>query len=168
MTANRSGACWAVAPYNPEAGIVDRVWQYDRESGVVAIGWHLIPEDISLLDRVSLQLSMKRHHPDDPGGWQSLWAFYHRMQVGDFVVERTGRSTALGIGRITSSAYRDDKRGQERTGGYHPWFKPHFRNVEWLSTRKEEFPHFVFAIATVTQLSTHRPEVLRRYQDVLR
>jgi predicted Mrr-cat superfamily restriction endonuclease len=162
-----SATFWAVAPFNPEAGLVEQTWQYDRENGVMAIGWDLIRDDIARLDEVALQLAMQRHYPGQPGGWISLWAFYHRMQVGDYVVARTGRSTALGLGRITGGAYRDDRKGQERTGGYHPWFKPHFRNVTWLSTRKEEFPHYVFAIATVSRLGTHLHEVLFRYQDVL-
>jgi len=117
------------------------------------------------MDAATLKREMKIHYPDEPGGWRSVWAFYQKMRVGDYVVARTGRSTALGIGRVTSSAYKDDVRGQERAGGYHPWFKSHFRNVEWLSTKQEEFGHIVFAIATVTQLGTHLEEVLAGYND---
>jgi len=162
---NHGPAYWAIAPFNPEAGLVDRTWAYDREHGVVAIGWDRVREDISQMDAASLQLAMEKHYPDQPGGWRSLWAFYHRIQVGDYVVARTGRSTALGIGRVMSAAYRDDAKGQERTGGYHAWFKPHFRNVEWLSTKQAVFEHFVFSIPTVTQLNTHLDEVLSRYPD---
>jgi predicted Mrr-cat superfamily restriction endonuclease len=163
-TANK--AFWTVAPFNPETGLVERAWEYDRKNGVIAIGWDAMREDIATLDSRSLERIMARHYPDHPGAWRSVWAFYHRMKVGDYVVARTGRSTALGLGRITSHAYRDDAKGQERTGGYHPWFKPHFRRVTWLSTRREQFNHYVFPIATVTQLGTHLPEILDRYRDV--
>ena len=164
---DRRAAYWAIAPFNSEAGekIVGRAWLYDIEHGVVAFGWDRVRGNIAQMDKQTLELEYLKHYPDQPGGWRSLWAFYHDMEVGDFVVARTGRSNALGLGQVTSLARRDDARGQERTGGFHPWFKPHFRDVEWLSTRDEFFPHYVFAIRTVTRLRTHLEEVLMRYDD---
>jgi predicted Mrr-cat superfamily restriction endonuclease len=162
---DRNRAVWAIAPFNPETGLVDQSWKYDQDHGCVAIGWNLFAGDIGAMDRLTLEREVRKLYPDQPGALSSLWAFYHRMRVGDYVVARTGRSTALGIGRVTSSAYRDDVRGHERAGGYHPWFKPHFRNVTWLSTQQEVFSHYVFPIATVTQLGIHLDEVLSRYDD---
>jgi predicted Mrr-cat superfamily restriction endonuclease len=164
---DRHATYWTIAPFNQNAGeqLVEQAWRYDREHGVIAIGWDLIKSDIRAMSAQSLEKEMQKLYPNDPGAWSSLWAFYHRIKVGDYVIARTGRSTALGLGIVTSDAYRDDTRGQVRAGGPHPRFKPHFRNVQWISTEEKSFPHIVFTIGTVRTLKTHLEEVLRRYDD---
>lgn len=165
---DRTATYWAIAPCNLEVGerILSRVWDFDIVHGSIAIGWDRIRGDIGAMNAKTLQLEMDRAYPGSPnGGWRSLWAFYHRIQVGDYVVSRTGRSTALGLGRVTGPAYRDDARARERSGELHQWDWPHFRDIEWISTRDEFFDHYVFSIPTVVRLVTHLDEVLRRYDD---
>jgi hypothetical protein len=160
-----SPAYWAIAPFNNvDPDMVERTWDYDREFRTIAIGW-AEAGDISGLTKDELRSVMQTHYRDQPGAWKSLWAFFREIHEGDYVIARTGRSTILGVGRVSrEDAYFDREKGLSRVGGMHRWFKPNFREVNWERTDPIRFSHYVFSIPTVTRIGKHLPEVLGRLE----
>ncbi len=107
------GRTWAIAPaeHGPKVNeIFDRCWQYDRNRGVIAVGWDLgrAPKD-----RDDLQAL-----------WEScacpIWTaaqrrmlerFWFEIQPGDWVVARAGRSLLVGVGTVEGKAFYDQAAG---------------------------------------------------------
>ena len=76
-----------------------------------------------------------------------LWAFYHSMLPGDYVIARRGRKTLAGVGKIvTAAAYAP---------GRNPFVEhPGFIAVAWQDQPKDKsFPSIVFPMHTLAEFS---------------
>jgi predicted Mrr-cat superfamily restriction endonuclease len=95
---------WIIAPVEskpPE--LFEKVWQFDLANNLISIGWEEL-SDVSQMSREELSAAIASIYLDKPPGTQGLyanmiWAFYHEISPGDFILARKGRKT-LGWPRI--------------------------------------------------------------------
>jgi predicted Mrr-cat superfamily restriction endonuclease len=91
---------WAIAPYeseNPE--IFDKVWQFDVDNNLISIGWGEAG-DVSKMTRDELSNAVDLLYGDTRPATKALfrnmlWAFYHEIVPGDFVIARRGRKVLM-------------------------------------------------------------------------
>jgi hypothetical protein len=108
--------------------------------------------------REQLEERIKGSYPDEPAAPQMVGSFFFDIDVGDYIVARKGRSTLVGIGNVTRTAYFDETAG-ERRGTREPTgtrsYYPHFQKVEWHYLSETRFPHFVFTIKAISRIRKH-------------
>lgn len=143
---------WAIAPFESrQPDEFDRVWQYDISNNVISVGWKSLG-DMSQMSRQDLSQAIEARYPDKRLSTRSLWAnmiwaFYHEIKVGDFVIARRGLKTLAGVGRVDGSAYY--------SAGKCPFHgHPNFLDVAWQDVpRNKAFPGLVFQRPTLAELS---------------
>lgn len=143
---------WIMAPVESKPpDLFDRVWQFDLTHNVISIGWVQLG-DVAAMTRDELAEAVATTYADKPSQTKGLytnmlWAFYHEMRPGDFVVARRGRKTLAGVGKITGPAVYAPGRN---THVEHPGFL----EVAWQSEpRNKAFPSIVFPMHTLAEFS---------------
>lgn len=143
---------WVIAPVestNQEQ--FDKVWNFDINNGAISIGWHQLG-DISRLNREELSQAIASTYPDKPPATRSLyrnmlWAFYHEIVPGDFVIARRGLKTLAGVGRVVQPAVYSPGRNPAIP-------HPNFLSVEWNDQpRDKTFSTLVFLRQTLAEIS---------------
>ena len=89
---------WVIAPFEakpPE--LFDKVWQFDLANNLISIGWEKLG-DVSKMSREDLSVAVASTFPGKPPTTKShfanmIWAFYHEIEPGDFIIARRGRKT---------------------------------------------------------------------------
>ncbi|MEN6575991.1 MAG: endonuclease NucS domain-containing protein [Phycisphaerales bacterium] len=143
---------WVMAPVEskpPE--LFDKVWQFDLAEDVISIGWKQLG-NVSQMTREELAKAVAAAYSDKPSQTKGLytnmlWAFYHDMLPGDYVIARRGRKMLAGVGRIvTGAAYMP---------GRNPLVEhPGFIEVAWQDQPKDKsFPTIVFPMHTLAESS---------------
>jgi len=100
---------WVIAPVAAKpAELFDKVWQFDLANNVISIGWRGLG-DTSKMTRDQLSEAIASEYPDKPPSTQGLfanmlWAFYHEISPGDFVIARRGRKTLAAVGKVIGPA----------------------------------------------------------------
>jgi hypothetical protein len=151
---------WAIAPWpNNEPEIFDQVWRYDQDHGTIAIRWHQLG-DVSVLPLAQIE---ERHREiygyESHQAAQMLWDFYNKVDLGDVVIARKGRSICVGIGRVIRAAYYDPQKGLDRLGRLsHEYRGVNFIDVAW-ERRGVILIDEMFAIKTLSNIG---PEKYRR------
>jgi restriction system protein len=143
---------WIIAPIeSSNAERFEKVWQFDLTNGFVSIGWQQLG-DISKMSRETLSQAVASTFPEKPPQTKSLlvnmlWAFYHEISAGDFVIARKGRKTLAAIGKVAGPAsYKPNK----NPAAPHS----HFLEIQWLpSPRDKTFPMIVFPMHTLSETS---------------
>lgn len=143
---------WVMAPVESKpTELFDKVWQFDLAQNVISIGWKQLG-DVTAMTRDELSEAVARTYPDKPSQTKGLytnmlWAFYHEMLPGDYVIARRGRKTMAGIGKITGSAVFSPSRNQHVE-------HPGFLDVAWQAEpRNKSFPSIVFPMHTLAEFS---------------
>ncbi len=111
---------WAMSPY-PFGGsgtkrqreVFKRVWEYDREHDVIAIGWGSGLGDPSSWSREELEGRYLEVYPGKTGGLRQLTNFLE-IQPGDRIIAKGGRRKIVGVGTVAREAYYDRAKGRER------------------------------------------------------
>lgn len=91
-------------------------------------------------------------YPDKPSQTKGLytnmlWAFYHEMLPGDYVIARRGRKALAGICKVKGSAIFSPGRNQYVE-------HPGFLDVAWQAEpRNKSFPSIVFPMHTLAEFS---------------
>lgn len=99
------------------------------DKNVAVVGWNVLPDLSTAKTRDELDQLYQKALPDAGDGRRAnhvgqLWAFSHRIEIGDLVVLPLKRASAIAIGKVTGTyQYRTD------LGDVH-----HTRPVEWLRT----------------------------------
>jgi hypothetical protein len=146
---------WIVAPYNstkPE--IWEKVWNYDIANDTIAIGWADLG-DISSLDEEGLRKLINDKYPDmTPGlktwSFNSMWNFWHNIKENDIIIARRGTKKIAGIGRVTHTAFYNEKMGYERVAKLTNDFYSNFISVRWDNLNRDiQFPNPVFSFQTI-------------------
>ena len=76
-----------------------------------------------------------------------IWAFYHEIGPGDFVIARRGRKTLAAVGKVSQSAFYAP--GKNPAHDY-----PNFLEVSWLEQPRDKlFPSVVFPMCALAELS---------------
>jgi restriction system protein len=127
------------------------VWHFDLAQSVISIGWKDLG-DISQMPRDALAKAVATTYPDKPSQTKGLytnmlWAFYHEMLPGDYVIARRGRKTLAGVGKIVGpAAYAPGKNPSVGHLG--------FLEVAWQDQPKDKsFPSIVFPMHTLAEFS---------------
>ncbi|HQL96149.1 MAG TPA: endonuclease NucS [Candidatus Hydrogenedentes bacterium] len=143
---------WVMAPVESKpSGLFDSVWQFDRDQNVISIGWSQLG-DITSMTSEELAQSVSSAYPDKPPQTKGLytnmlWAFYHEMLPGDYVIARRGRKTLAGVGRITGPAAYAPGRNSHIT-------HPGFIDVAWQDQpRDKSFSRIVFPMHTLAEFT---------------
>jgi len=129
----------------------DKVWQFDRTSNLISIGWKELG-DVSKLDRQKLSSAVARTYPDKPPTTKALfenmvWNFYHEIAPGDFVIARRGRKILAGVGKVSGPAFYAP--GKSSIHDHPNWLE-----VTWQeSPRDKKFPGIVFPMHTLSELT---------------
>jgi restriction system protein len=143
---------WVIAPVEskpPE--LFDKVWQFDIANNLISIGWNQLG-DVSQLSREELFAAVALTYPDKPQQTKGLyanmlWAFYHEIRPGDFVIARRGRKTLAAVGNVGESAFY--------APGKNPAHKhPSFLKVSWREQPRDKvFSSIVFPMHTLAEIS---------------
>jgi restriction system protein len=143
---------WVIAPIEVKpTERFDKVWQFDVANNLISIGWSQLG-DVSKMSQESLREAVAATFPLKPPATQSLyanmiWAFYHEIAPGDFVIARRGRKTLAGVGTVIQPAVYAP--GKSPVHGH-----PHFLEVAWRNEpRNKTFSSVVFPMQTVAALS---------------
>jgi restriction system protein len=143
---------WVIAPVEskpPE--LFGKVWQFDLANNLISIGWKQLA-DVSKMSREELSEAVASTYPDKPLQTKGLyanmiWAFYHEVGAGDFVIARRGRKTLAAVGKVSGSAFYAP--GRNPAHGH-----PNFLEVSWQDQpRDKSFPSIVFPMHTLAELS---------------
>ncbi len=146
---------WVIAPFEskpPE--LFDKVWEFDLANNLISIGWDKLG-DVSKMSREELAGGVAATFPEKPPATKSLltnmiWAFYHEISPGDFIVARRGRKILAAIGKVSRSAFYLAEKS--------PVHKhPNFLEIEWREQpRDKAFPNVVFPMPTLAELSAEQ------------
>lgn len=143
---------WVIAPVEskpPE--LFDKVWQFDLVNNLISIGWKQLG-DVSKMSREELSEAVASTYPGKPPATKGLyanmiWAFYHEIGPGDFVIARRGRKTLAAVGKVSQSASYAP--GKNPAHGH-----PNFLGVVWQDQPRDKvFPSVVFPMHTLAELS---------------
>ena len=143
---------WVMAPVESKpADLFDMVWRFDLAQNVISIGWKQLG-DVTAMTRDELSEAVARVYSDKPSQTKGLytnmlWAFYHEMLPGDYVIARRGRKTLAGVGKITGPPVCSPGRNQHVE-------HPGFLDVAWQAEpRNKAFPSIVFPMHTLAEFS---------------
>jgi len=143
---------WVIAPVeskNPE--LFDKVWQFDTTNNLISIGWTQLG-NVSKMSQEELSDAVASTYPERPPQTKALltnmlWAFYHEINVGDFVIARRGRKILAAVGKVIQSATYSTAKNPATA-------HPNFLGVKWLdSPRDKIFPNLVFPMHTLSEIS---------------
>lgn len=143
---------WVMAPVESKpTELFDKVWQFDLAQNVISIGWKQLG-NVTAMTRDELSEAVAITYPDKPSQTKGLytnmlWAFYHEMLPGDYVIARRGRKTLAGIGKVKGAAIFSPGRNQYVE-------HPGFLDVAWQAEpRNKSFPSIVFPMHTLAEFS---------------
>ena len=145
---------WVIAPVeSKKKELFNKVWQFDLANKLISIGWSEL-DDVSKLDREALSHAVAAKYPDRAKGLiaNMLWAFYHQIAPGDFVVARRGRKILAAVGKVVDTGfYAVGRNPSLAPPGYS---HPNFLEVEWQEQPRDKvFPNLVFPMQTLAEFS---------------
>ncbi len=137
---------WAIS-----LGEGGRLWNKCQEDRVAAIGWDELGDLRDYTDREAItQALTDRRGPNAPAPSNDSLACYefaHRIQPGDYVVAKIGKSKLLGIGVVKGDYHYDPTRAE-----YH-----NIRQVDWLHAASLEIPEGAWVpLKTLTDVTDYR------------
>ncbi|HUQ69542.1 MAG TPA: endonuclease NucS domain-containing protein [Planctomycetaceae bacterium] len=143
---------WVIAPVESKpAELFDKVWQFDLANSLISIGWKQLG-DVAKMSREELSGVVASTYPDKPPQTKGLyanmiWAFYHEIGPGDFVIARRGRKTLAAVGKVTEPASYTP--GKNPVHGH-----PSFLKVSWQELPRDKvYSTVVFPMHTLAELT---------------
>lgn len=143
---------WVIAPFESKPSeLFDKVWQFDIANDLISIGWNELG-DVSQMSREELFKAVTSTYPKKPQQTKGLyvnmiWAFYHEIKPGDFVIARRGRKILAAVGRVSESAFYSPKDSPAHDHS-------NFLKVSWQEQpRDKTFPSVVFPMHTLAEIS---------------
>lgn len=117
---------WLIAP-----GEGARLWQEFQRDGICAIGWDELGDLSAYPTYEAAYEGLRSTRGGNPlNDANACFEFAHRMQPGDLVIAKQGRSVILGIGEVTSGYRYDDARSEYGN----------VRDVRWDQTGRWTLP----------------------------
>ena len=130
---------WVIAPFRNNGNDAyemdwhplgyDTVWNYDKENGVIAIGWDF--GDLTGFSKETIKRKYLAEYADESRGYLSIQRFWCDISPDDRVIARRGTKKIVGVGTVTGAPIYDPDRGNFRTGGLPIWGYPNFLPVRW-------------------------------------
>ena len=97
---------WVITPYHyNDLEAFQKVWNYDRHHGVIAIGWSEIG-DLANLSEEEIQRRYFEVYSGDTTrvGLNQVIRFWRDIQPGDRVIARGGRKRIIDVGTVDGPA----------------------------------------------------------------
>lgn len=145
---------WIIAPVeSKQPDFFDKVWQFDLNNDLISIGWNEVG-DVSKMKRDTLSTAVAAAYPDKPNSTKGLisnmlWAFWHEIGPGDFVIARRGRSSLAAVGKVIHAAFYAPGKNPLLTNSHEG-----FLEIEWQQQpRNKKFPNSVFPMYTLKAIS---------------
>ena len=135
---------WAFAP-----GAGARYWDEFQEKGIIAIGWDKLGDLREFDSRAGIHEQIRDifDKPNPHNDSLACYQFAHKMQPGDYVLVKQGRTLLLGYGVIESDYAFDESRPEFR----------HTRRVRWEKTGRWRFSkEHAIATKTLTDFSRYK------------
>ena len=152
---------WVVTPYHyNDLEAFQKVWNYDRHHGVIAIGWSAIG-DLANLSEEEIQRRYFEVFSGDTTrvGLNQVIRFWRDIQPGDRVIARGGRKRIIDVGTVDGPAFYDPQRGRERAEIGGAQIYEYFLPMRWDGIERE-FPDQVFGMLTVYELPEEKSRQL--------
>ena len=159
---------WVIAPAPAEeVNTFEKAWEYDLSHNVIAIGWGAALGDISSFNENQLKEKINKIYNDLKPGvktsyFNSLWNFWHNIQIGDIIIARKGTKRIAAVGKVTGTAFYDEKKGRDRMPDREGEnFYKYFISVEWINDKKDiVFDKQVFSMQTIYEITESKYESL--------
>lgn len=100
---------WVIAPFqSSKPDQFDKVWQFDLSNNLISIGWARVG-NVSKMDRDELANAVASGCPESPPQTKGLianmlWAFYHEIIPGDYVIAWRGQKSLAAVGKVLARA----------------------------------------------------------------
>lgn len=144
---------WAIAPTDyGDRGEFNRCWQFDREHGVISIGWD-VGEPHSIEDLAEKYAETAAVEDWTQHGLNMLKKFWFEIGPGDRVIARAGRKRIVGVGTVLGEPYFHFEDGGSSWGA-------NFLPIQWDDVVEIDFERMVFGMHTIYELSEPRFEEL--------
>jgi hypothetical protein len=143
---------WVIAPIESNFPDFDKVWQFDVANNLITMGWGNLG-DISKMSLAALSDAVVATFPDKRPSdvVNMLWAFYHEIGTGDFVIARRGRKILLAAGKVVRAGFYAPGRNPFIASGYH--FHHNCLEVEWQAQPRDKvFETLVFRMHTLAKI----------------
>ena len=150
---------WVIAPVESKPPQrFDAVWQFDLANNLISIGWKQLG-DVSKMSREELAEAVGSAYPSKPAPTKALfvntiWAFYHEIAPGDFVIARRGRKTLAAVGKVSGPAYYAPGKFPDHVRSDWAHAHPNFLEVSWHDQpRNKAFSTVVFGMIALAEIS---------------
>ena len=151
---NRMVRYWVIPPtgYDDKEEF-QRTWKYDRENGLISIGFGWKGGDATSLtfEEIASWYLDALGHPESGTTLHQVFKFWNDIKRGDRIVARAGRKRLVGVGTVQDSPFYDP----DRMKGVRPDFQSHLP-VQWDDIAEKEFPQIVFGMQTIYELDEAR------------
>ena len=126
-----------------------RVWEYDRENGIISIGfdWHMGDATSLTLEDMANRYLEFHEQPATGHTLRQMFTFWNDIKPGDRIVARGGRKVLMGVGTVQDSPFYDPDRMKEVRAG----FRCHLP-VQWDDVAEKVFPKLVFGMQTIYEV----------------
>jgi restriction system protein len=146
---------WVIAPVESKpADLYEKVWSFDLVNNVISIGWKELG-DVSTMSRDALSIAIAKTYPNKTPPAKGLvgnmiWAFYHEIAAGDFILARRGRKVLAALGTVVKPAYYAPGKNPQHV-------HPNVLEVIWRKEPRDiDFGSVVFPMYAVAEIS--KPE----------
>lgn len=142
---NQNRKVWAYAP-----GEQAVKWDEFYEKGIIGIGWDDLGDLRNYKNKSEITSAIKRIYPGEGSRKNDSTAnheFVDIMKPGDLVIAKTGRSTLLGYGFVTSDYYFDIEAEDYK----------HRRKIDW-KLRGEWTVDFQIVLKTLTDITIYKTD----------
>ena len=137
-------------------------WDEFYQDGIMAIGWDYLGDLRNYQTKSEIEIQHQKHQDTKKSKRNhttTCWEFVGGLNIGDVIIVKSGRSTLLGYGIVTSDYQFDDSR---------KYYK-HVRRVDWKNKGEYSVEHKL-AIKTLTNISEYHsdhPDYEYFYQKLL-
>ena len=151
---------WVITPYHyNDLEAFQKVWNYDRHHGVIAIGWSEIGDLANLSEEEIERRYFEVYGDTTRVGLNQVIRFWRDIQPGDRVIARGGRKRIIDVGTVDGPAFYDPQRGGERAEVGGAQIYEYFLPMRWDGIERE-FPDQVFGMLTVYELPEEKSRQL--------
>ena len=125
---------WLMAP-----GAGANMWDSFQAKGEISIGWDdagdlaLLPSLKSCTEKINALFPDGKNHRNTG---RCLWEFAHKMNPGDILVMKEGRTSYIGVGVVTSHYVWNDEAPRHKSVRKATWIKTGRWPVEGMVTQK--------------------------------
>jgi len=125
-------------------------WEEFYQDGIMAIGWDYLGDLRSYQTKSEIEIQHQKHKDTEKSkrnDTTACWEFVGGLNIGDVIIVKSGRSTLLGYGIVTSGYQFDDSR---------EYYK-HVRKVDWKNIGEYSVEHNL-AVKTLTNISEYHSD----------